>query len=350
MKKITLILVVILSTISCTSIIDTPEIESQNSELVPSNFRWETMEYKSIELINDGINIYNGAGAQIASNLSRGTYYFAINRKDTLIAITDTKINLTSSPSLAAATPYGTLSFPSKNNMATFLADASFPEAGNGCYNDIVIGYNFQWTINNSNGSISKMTITLEGETFPSGAAIALKFKDRTLKIKSVSESSLSDNGLLSDLNSNGTEKGQGSCVIVPLADHIEKGEIVRVEIEFEEGYEPYYETLLPYINSSFKSGGISLFVVLNERGHEIFTKGNTPTDKFDYSLFKTAGNKDFSSSINQIWALSLEEKVAASKSSETMQECYPMMEEWIQTSGAENNDWFKKPNSSLSF
>lgn len=340
--------------------------ESQISN-IPSEFNWENMKYQQMEIINTNTTAYNRKGELIADDLPLGTYLIATKCSDSLILVQETFVTIGSKAEENTTEDTHHIYFPSKGSYGTFMAEDLFPYKGDMDFNDIVFDYSFDYELVNSGKDVKSLTISINPRAVGGNAqeiGIGLKFYTPNVNIASVTGNSISEDGLFGAVNSDGSEAGQSSCTVVPLTDdfrsHFESregflntfddrspiaSEKINITVNFQEGSYPEYSSLVQNLNSELS--GISLFIVIDSRGKEIFAKGNTPTDKFDTSLMETTGHDDFSDSNNFVWVIQNAESISYPVEMTSITEAYPQVQNWMDSFGTENQDWFMNPNAS---
>ncbi len=342
---------------------------------IPENFSWETMVIKEVEILNNNSVILNGKDQILANNLPLGTYSFAINSKDTLIAIQQTSITLSPSNSPLSIRKQDLneryLFFPSENSYGTYLVEDLFPYKGDYDFNDIVFGYNFKYELTDDGNSVKCMVIKILPRAIggiSKTIGIGLKFYHK-VKIESVQRDETDINKLFTPMLLNGTEENQNSCVVVPLVDNLRtlfasqddfintfaniphiSSTLTTITINFEKDSYPNYKKVIQHLSSSEEDSGVSLFIVIDTREKEIFTKENTPTDKFDKTLFSPTGRKNFSDSQNYVWAIQSTNNLLYSLEMVSISETYPLIDQWMFSGGVENENWFENPNTSVTY
>lgn len=331
-------------------------------ESAPSEFTWETMVYQEIEINNTNTSVLNRAGEVIAEDLPIGKYLIPKNSDDSLqcMQITYVTMGMNSEEDI-------TISFPSEEGMGSFMVEDLFPYQGDKDFNDIVFNYSIKYfLVGGTNNKVSKMQISVLPKAMGGNAemvGIGLKFNSFQGKIAKVTGASSMEGSFFSQLAANGTEEGQTSCTVVPLVGDIRslfasrkgflntfaslpqvESSMVTVEIEFEQGSCPDYSEVVNHIGSTDMPGGVSFFVTVDSRGKEIFTKGNAPTDKFDFSLFKATGREDFSNEDNFVWAIQNASQIDYPQEMVSIFEAYPKFINWVNSLGIEDNDWYQSP------
>lgn len=386
MKRLTTILLITATISSCVSkpqeettglLFSTGGPEETNTvtvgSTIPDGFEWETIKYQAIEVNNTNTTVYNSKGELIADDLPMGSYILPMRYNDSIVAVQE--INITLAPSLSGSYSNSDgqdnlLYFPSKGQYGTFMAEDLFPYRGDRDFNDVVFGFNYSYNIASDGKSVKQMIVSISPRAIGGNAqeiGVGLKFYSSSLKIASVEGSSVSNSGLFGTLNNNGTENGQHSCTVVPILDDLRShfdenngflntfkdhpqisSSNINVIITFEEGYYPAYNDLVQHIGS--EDWGVSLFITIDNRSKEIFSKGNTPTDKFDTELFRTTGKEDFSDSDNFVWAIQSTEFIAHPAEMMAITNAYPSIADWMLSGGKLNSDWYLSPDNSSLF
>lgn len=346
------------------------EVVFQSAETVntavPSEFSWESMVYENVEILNSNTTVYNRQGEVIAEQLPLGKYMIPRNANDSIQCIQNTYVTFGASPCSESAK---TITFPSEKSMGSFMVEDLFPYQGDMDFNDIVFSFSITYYLDDENeGKVSKMAVKILPKAIGGNAemiGVALKFNSFEGKISKVSGASSLTGSNFTDISSNGTESGQNNCTVVPLVGDMRSlfasrqgflntmvsndavsSSPATVEIEFAEGNYPEYSSIINHILSNGKSGGVSFFVTVDSRGKEIFTKGNTPTDKFDYSLFKATGRTDFSNEDNFVWAIQNATQIAYPQEMVSIFDAYPKFRNWVNSLGTEDNGWFQSPET----
>lgn len=354
-----LIVFFMLSAVSC---VQTPdhidEVAAEGDKFtVAENFDWETLETKSVSLTVTS-DVYTQEWKLLGENLIPGTYEFKVSpgteiiiveKESQEVANINTKaFDAVKAPSLFSSYLY----FPSFFSYATYMYEDLFPSEGDLDFNDLVAGIRFKWTINIS-GKVTNMSITIQPRSVGSSfntVGLGLKFNSNKIKITSVDNSSTSS---LFSLNSNGTESGQSSCVVVPLTSNIREG------WEKESGFINTFNNMLCLGNGEIKTinivfdskhlpsrsavdiDNIALFAVFGERGREIFEKGNTPTDLFNAGYFTQVGKSDFSSLNNYVWGLKFAYDIYYPKEYAALYKLYPDFAKWAASGGVNYTYWY---------
>lgn len=376
-RRIIILIIALASTTSCL-LVDPYESKVEEEvvfagnpaeEIVPGEFSWETMVYRDVEILNSNTTVYNCQNEIIADGLPMGKYRIAVNGDDSIQCIQNTYVSFSASPRSEGE---NTISFPSEDGMGTFMVEDLFPYQGDMDFNDIVFSFSIKYYLTaGNNDKVSKMTVKISPKAMGGNSdmvGIGLKFNDLQGRISKVSGASLEGSNF-TDMAENGTENGQSHCTVVPLIGDMRSlfatGEgflntFVSLEnvssssseitIEFEQGYYPDYSSVVEYIGSADVTDGVSFFVTVDSRSKEIFTKGNTPTDKFDYSLFKNTGREDFSNEENFVWAIQNASEIAYPQEMVSIYEAYPSFNNWVNSLGNEDKGWYKSPETGKIF
>lgn len=338
---------------------------------VPSDFDWKTIEYKDIEISNLS-SLLNEEGDTVASFIPPGKYLIATGIGSVLnireeSAVPDTYLPLTKSlPGNHKQTIY----FPAKNKYATLMFEDLFPSKGDMDMNDVVIGLNIEYLLDNQ-GRVLGIRFKVEPRALGSsynliGLAACLRGKPHVNIVEQIVHSSTPSLAPLFASSNGGStyfpEDGITSSQVIPLTgnlrSHIDNDTDLFLNVRNIDAYSPverftvtaevFANQKTHYSNFTFldslKDGKINLdiFAVFDTRGKEVHFKGQLPTNKFTIQYFMSTRPKmDFSTVDNWVWAVLSPKSIRHPLEFVKIYNAYPNFKTWAEAGGEVGVDWY---------
>lgn len=341
---------------------------------IPADFNWKTIEYKNIEL-SELSTITDESGDTVASFIPPGKYLISTGIGSELNIRLESYVHDTKSlPGNHKQSIY----FPAKNKYATLMFEDLFPSKGDMDMNDVVIGLNIEYLLDNQ-GRVLGIRFKVEPRAIGSsynliGLAASLRGEPHVDIVEQIVHSS---NPSLAPLfaSSNGgstysPEEGITSSQVIPLTgnlrSHIDNDTDLFLNVRNIDSYSPverftvtaevFANKKIHYSNFTFldslKDGKINLdlFAVFDKRGKEVHFKGQLPTNKFTIQYFMSTRPKmDFSTVDNWVWAVLSPKSIRHPLEFVKIYNAYPNFKTWAEAGGKVGVDWFNSPvNDSL--
>ena len=251
--------------------------------------------------------------------------------------------------------------FPA-TGFGTLMYEDLWPYKGDYDFNDIVVDYQFNTVTNASNAIVETFAdfkLRASGASYDNGFGFQLANNLILAADMSVSGSIL-NNGIVST-GANGMEINQNKPTIMVFDNAFDllpyPGSGTGVNTE--EGVAPVPQadinlliTYKPntYSLSDLNIGQFNPFIFVDaDRSREVHLPNFAPTALADLSLFGTgeddsnvAGGRTYKTDDNLPWALNVIESIPYPKERIDITECYPFFDDWAQSNGVQNTDWFQ--------
>ncbi|MCK9627588.1 MAG: LruC domain-containing protein [Bacteroidales bacterium] len=357
--------VLILSALLCTSCFKMPDDSFVPPVDVPLDFDWKTIESKQL-VLNTVSSILNESGDTVASFLPAGTYDIVTGKGSALTV----KAEAQSVQTKAGNNNFQRIYFPAKGKYATVMFEDLFPSKGDMDMNDVVFGLNIEYDLTNQL-LVNSITLTIQPRAIGSsyetiGIAANLSYRFPIDIVDYV----VYDNGPnVSGLFSiNRVNKGYTPEMynylsqVIPLTgdyreyfdndkdlflnvrniDTFTNSEEFSVKIYFKSSSLVSYSnfTFLDATNSS--KVNLDLFTVFKYRWQEVHFKDQSPTERFNTSLFiATRPLTNFSTVDNWVWAIISEKSIRHPREFVKIYKAYPDFKLWAESSGNTNLNWY---------
>jgi len=246
--------------------------------------------------------------------------------------------------------------YPSSTAYGTFAFEDNWPDYGDYDFNDLVIDYQFQHTLN-ANNEVVEMNPKFKIRAIGAGYRNGFGFATDLIPSEIESSTGHSVNGAGVTLNNNGTESGQSNAVFIVTSnahDHFSTGSFVNTE-EGSSYFEPQEITMQIKFNSpktyaQIGSVPYNPFVIISQnRGREVHLPGYAPTDLVDRSLFGTQDdNTDLDNGIyyrsktDLPWGIHLPESFAYPKEKADIRTGHLRFKDWVNSYGFSYMDWYR--------
>lgn len=336
---------------------------------VPADFDWKTIEYKEVDISNLS-TVTNSFGDTVASFIPAGMYQIATAIGSTFDIKAETEIPETKAlPGNHKQTIY----FPAKNKYATIMYEDLFPSKGDMDMNDVVIGLNIEYLLDNQ-GRVLGIRFNVEPRAIGSsysliGLAASLRSTPHMNIVDQIYHSANPNLApLFASSNTGSTylpESGITSSQVIPLTgnlrEHIDNEKDLFLNVRNIDAYSPvekfsviaefnsdqkYHFSYYTFLDSA-RVGKINLdiFAVFDSRGKEVHFKGQLPTNKFTIQYFmSTRPKSDFSTVDNWVWAVLSPTSIRHPLEFVKIYHAYPSFKTWAEAGGKVGIDWFKSP------
>jgi len=248
--------------------------------------------------------------------------------------------------------------FPSSNTYGNLSFEDLWPKKGDYDFNDMVINYRYLQIQNGDNKVVeiqAEFVVKAVGAGYKNGFGFELPIASSL--ISSVTGYN-NDYGLVS-LNSNGTEANQSNAVIIvfdnvynifPAISHgyintktdmsYVSPQTVNINIIFTQ----------PIDASQLGLPSYNPFIFVDEdRGREIHLPNHSPTNLMDNTYFGTEDdnsnpglNRYYKTTNNLPWVMDIIEDFDYPLETKAILNCHLKFDLWVQSSGADYNNWFK--------
>ena len=247
---------------------------------------------------------------------------------------------------------------PSQGNYKTFAVEDLFPYKGDFDFNDLVVDYNIQ-SVTNADNKIVEQIVTVVTKAMGGSKDKGFGFNLSNLvpgDVSSVTGASnypqLGEGDMDVTLNSNGTEDGQSSAVIIAynnVKDHWADAAVGSFQnVRSADAYQDPDTSVLTITYATPYDGTINVepFAFVDTRSKEIHTKNTEPTDLMDDSFFGTAdddsnGSSTFYTTANGLpWAIVIEDGMETVEEKNDITTAYLKFASWASSGGSSFGDW----------
>lgn len=369
MKKLIFILGLTLFLASCAKF---PYDDNYKSPLnISTNFDWKTFETKTISY-NGTFSVINQNGDTIATNLPAGEYNLNVAKGTTLIAVPSPFVE-TKDISVQTTGSKSRIFFPSQDHYSTVMFEDLFPYAGDQDMNDLVIGLNIEYDLNNKS-EVLAIHFNIQPRAIGStknDIGLAANFTGYPVQVSKIARSSSTYSGISnnhSDLAPtynvdpkngyynpvNPNDAANADYKVAPFTGNLRNFFINATSAHFinvSNTLDPVSShnfslqvtlnsTAIKYSNFTFLSSynatkvNISIFATFDGRGNEVHFKNQLPTKYFNLNHFQIA-NTDFTCSTPEgywVWAILGYESVRHPLENVKITNAYPDFSSWVQS------------------
>lgn len=314
------------------------------------------------------VDVLSSDGSIIAQNIPLG--------KSIVMAKNETY----TTRSATVGTP-STVYFPNKGEYASMWIEDEFPYSGDYDMNDAIFEFQFKYDVDPETGTTNAITIRIKpiaAGTSKSDLGLALVINGPLLvnqigAVTGTKEETFT-NGLFKN-RVNGIEDGAdiggaNGAVVIPLTGDLRsyfednprtgfintvnklathKGEEFEVTVNLTK--EIGDKDLTLFMANPSKLYNISILVLFDNRGKEIQMRGCIPSVWYNKNYSKTL-NKDatFSDKDNKVWMIMVPKSIEYAIEHTSITKAFPDFENWFTSGGSSNENWYKSPNSELTF
>lgn len=240
--------------------------------------------------------------------------------------------------------------FSISSGSGTLLFEDQWPSMGDYDFNDLVVGYQYNYITNAKNeitGFLATFQVSAIGATLNNGFGFSLPITGDQIKlVKGYSRIGTSVN-----LNSNGTETGHSNESVIMVYDNLAAlGTMFNVRKGGATKSVSSIQIDISFIGKVTLSQlyGINPFIFIGqERGREVHLVGYAPTSSANGSYFGSgddnSNNRYYTSKKGFPWAMNISSGISYMQETVDFVKGYPDFPGWVQSGGAKNKDWYLK-------
>ncbi len=240
--------------------------------------------------------------------------------------------------------------FSISSGSGTLLFEDQWPSLGDYDFNDLVVGYQYNY-ITNAKNEITGFTATFQvsaiGATLNNGFGFSLPVSGDQIKLVK----GYSRIGSAVNLNANGTETGHSNESVIIVYDNLS---VLGTMFNVRKGGTTKSVSSIQ-IDISF-IGKVALSQLCNinpfifvgqERGREVHLVGYAPTSLASTSYFGSGDDNSnstfYTSKKGFPWAMNIPSGISYMQETIDFVKGYPDFPGWVQSGGVNNKDWYLK-------
>ncbi|MEO0895768.1 MAG: LruC domain-containing protein [Bacteroidota bacterium] len=244
--------------------------------------------------------------------------------------------------------------FPSAETFGTYLLEDLYPHQGDYDFNDMVVKYQYEHVTNSANEYVeanAKFAVAAIGAKKENGFGIKL---ENVQKNQVDNVSGYEHVASYINLASNKLESGSDDAVVI-VYDNVSQNFDLDGGLMYNVRGNALEALDTTYLKITFTNGNAiqnlsfkPLFIIDQDRGHEVQLKGETPTNMMNAAILGThddgflqGGNNYFESAQGQLpWVLDITSEFAHMQEAVDITQGYLKLESWAISGGTDYLDW----------